>query len=82
MQNFYQVALQQINSLHFIILGISAIVNLIFAGAIAKDASDYTKTVGRTHLVNGTIWAFATLVGGILVVAVYWLMHRVNLRKA
>lgn len=72
---------QEMNTVHLLILAINAMVNIIFAGAIAKDAGDYHKKFGATHLVNGTVWAFATLVGGIFVAGIYWFMHRVNWQK-
>lgn len=60
----------------FAILVISALLHIIFAGAIARDAGRLDKQGIATFLVSGVTWAFATLVGGIPVVAIYWLIHR------
>lgn len=70
-----------VRNLDFIIMGISAILHVIFAGAVAKDAGYWQKQGCRPILVSGITWAFATLVGGVLVVFFYWLIHHSTLRK-
>lgn len=67
-----------IRSVTFTILIINAIIHLIFAGAVAKDAGHLTKRGIHTHLVSPMTWAFATLVGGVWVAAIYWFIHHVN----
>lgn len=60
---------------------ISALVHLIFSGAVAHDAGKITKAGGSIQLVSPMTWAFATLVGGVPVAAIYWFMHHVNFSK-
>ena len=66
---FYAVSL--------LIVGLTAIVHIFFAIAVYADV---TKMVNDEKLepvfVPGIIWAVATLVGGVLAAAVYWLLNR------
>jgi hypothetical protein len=71
LQNFYLV-----------ILALKAMMNLIFATAVARDAGFFEKRGLRTSLVSGLAWAFSTLVGGVLVAAVYWFIHHSTLTRA
>jgi uncharacterized membrane protein len=59
----------------------TAIIHVGFAIAILSDAELQWKHLRRrTFFVGGGFWAFATLVGGIFVVALYWLIHHSTLR--
>lgn len=80
--NLWQNINNEINTIQFMLIFINAILHIIFAGAVAKDAGQFTKTYGRTHLVSSVTWAFATLVGGPLVAVGYWFMHHMNNRRA
>ena len=68
----------EIKSITFTILIINAIIHLIFAGAVARDSAHLSKRGIHTHLVTGMTWAFATLVGGVWMAAIYWFIHHVN----
>lgn len=68
----------EMHSIQLIVLIISAIVHIIFAGAVAKDAAQVAKRIHKTHLVSPMTWAFATLVGGVFVAAIYWFMHHLT----
>ncbi|MBY0545394.1 MAG: hypothetical protein K2Q14_07605 [Gammaproteobacteria bacterium] len=68
-------------TLQFVVLIITALLHIIFAGAIAKDTGRLAKQGIPTFLVSGITWAFATLVGGLWVVAIYWLVHRSSLTR-
>jgi len=81
MNFFMQGFSNTIQSIQLMILIISAIVHLIFAGAVAKDAGKITKAGGQTYLVSPMTWAFATLVGGVIIAAIYWFMHHLHLAK-
>ena len=60
---------------------LTAIVHVAFAFAVWADSGQMTVRQGRsTFLVGGGLWALATLLGGIIVVAVYWAVHHSTLR--
>jgi hypothetical protein len=65
----------QIQSFYYLIILLNAILHLLFAGAVARDAGQLNKVGPRTALVSGPTWAFATLTGGVFVAAIYWLIH-------
>jgi predicted membrane protein len=52
-----------------------AIVHLAFAAAVAKDAGRLLSSRGSTILVGPVMWSFATIIGGVWVAAVFWLLH-------
>lgn len=64
----------------FIVIG--AIVHIGFALSVWADAANMVRYQQRsTFLLGGTFWALATLMGGVFVVGVYWLIHHSNLRS-
>ena len=67
-----------IQTIKLIMLIISSIIHIIFAGAVARDAGQMNKRGLSTHLVSSTTWSFATLFGGALVAAAYWFMHHLR----
>ena len=69
----------QMHSVEFMMMGINAIIHILFAGAVARDAGLLRKRGIPTYLVSSMTWAFATLVGGVFIAAVYWFMHHLNL---
>lgn len=72
----------QIASFQLMLTILSMIINIIFAGAVAKDAGELNKTGAKTLLVSGLTWSFATLLGGVFVGAVYWFLHHSTLTRA
>ena len=50
--------------------GLTVIVHPAFAVGVYRDAS-----ARPTYLVGTLIWTLATLVGGVLTVVAYWLVH-------
>lgn len=68
----------EMHSITLIVLLINAVVHIIFAGAVARDAGEFAKRQHQTHLVSPMTWAFATLVGGVFVAAIYWFMHHLS----
>ncbi len=59
----------------------TAIVHVGFACAVFTDSGLMWRRLRRnTFLVGGGIWALATLLGGVFVAAVYWLIHHSTLR--
>ena len=75
MQNYAS----QLQHLQLLLMVINALVHLMFAGAVARDAGSLYKLERRTALVSGHVWAFATLIGGVIVAAIYWFIHHSHL---
>lgn len=56
-----------------------AVVHFLFARAIRTDG-DRLELLGQgTWFVAPVVWSAATLLGGVLTVAVYWLLHHSSL---
>ncbi len=51
------------------------LVHVAFAAGVARDAGNVMRYRGGTILVGPYVWAFATLVGGVLVGVAYWVIH-------
>ncbi|MFG0253366.1 MAG: hypothetical protein ACF8NJ_10890 [Phycisphaerales bacterium JB038] len=60
---------------------VTVIVHIAFAGAVWSDASDLQRTGRGTALTGPFFWTAATLLGGVFVAAVYWLMHHSTLSR-
>ncbi len=73
---------EPLHNIYLLLLGLKAILHLIFATAVAKDAGSFEKRGIATSLVSGLTWAFATLIGGIIIAAVYWFIHHSTLTRA
>ena len=65
----------QVEHIQLLIMVINALVHIIFAGAVARDAGSLYKIGRKPVLVSAHIWAFATLIGGVFIAAIYWFMH-------
>ena len=60
---------------------LTLILHVVLAFAVFADSQLLWKHLRRkTFLVGGAIWALATLIGGILTVGLYWLIHHSALR--
>ena len=75
--NFMQFFVNEFRSISIMILIVSAIVHVIFAGAVARDAARMRENGFPTQLVSPMTWGVATLVGGVIVAAIYWAMHHI-----
>lgn len=71
----------QIQTFFYLIMLINGLLNLIFAGAVARDAGSMDRTGQKTVLVSASTWAFATLIGGVLTATIYWLLHHSTLTR-
>ncbi len=72
---------QQIQTAYYLIIFINALLHLIFAGAVARDAGGLYQLNQRPALVSAPTWAFATLIGGVFVAAIYWFIHHSTLTR-
>ncbi|HEY3897420.1 MAG TPA: hypothetical protein VGM54_02340 [Chthoniobacter sp.] len=60
---------------------LTAVVNIAFAIAVQADAQMLWNRLRRKpFFVGGGIWALATLLGGVFVAAIYWIIHHSTLR--
>lgn len=60
---------------------LTAVVHLCFACAVWSDAGMMARHHRRgTFLVGGFLWGLATLLGGVFVAGVYWIIHHSTLR--
>lgn len=71
----------QIQTGYYLIMLINAILHLIFAGAVARDAGNLYKLGQRPALVSAPTWAFATLIGGVITATIYWFIHHSTLTR-
>lgn len=71
----------QIQNLQILLIIINALLHVIFAGAVAKDAGALNQTGQKTAMVSAATWAFATLIGGVMVATIYWFIHHSTLTR-
>lgn len=81
LEPFLQKFADSVQTLQLLLLFINALVHLFFAGAVAKDAGSLYRLNKRPLLVSGYIWAFATLIGGVITAAIYWFIHHSTLTR-
>ncbi len=71
----------QIQTGYYLIILVNAILHVLFAGAVARDAGNLYKLKQRPALVSAATWAFATLVGGVITAAIYWFIHHSTITR-
>ncbi len=81
LQSLTQQYSHSIQTFYLLIIIINGLLHILFAGAVAKDAGQLQKMGGRPALVSAPTWAIATLLGGVMVAAVYWFIHHSTLTR-
>ncbi|MDF1826772.1 MAG: hypothetical protein P1U39_00610 [Legionellaceae bacterium] len=81
LQELTQQYSHSIQTFYLLMLIVNAFIHILFAGAVAKDAGQLQKVGQRPALVAAPTWAFATLLGGVFIAAVYWFIHHSTLTR-
>jgi len=71
----------QLQTFYYLLILINAVLHVIFAGAVARDAGQLSKLGQRPALVSAPTWAFATLIGGVITATIYWFIHHSTLTR-
>lgn len=71
----------QIQTFFYLIMLINGLLHIIFAGAVARDAGNLYRLGLKPVLVSAPTWAFATLIGGVFIATIYWLLHHSTLTR-
>jgi uncharacterized membrane protein len=71
----------QIETFLYLMTLINALLHVIFAGAVARNAGNLARIGQKPVLVSAATWAFATLIGGVFTATIYWLLHYSTLTR-
>ena len=65
-----------------LILVLTVIVHFVFGYGVYVDALRLFKRGRRLFFVKPRIWFFATLIGGVFVAGIYWVLHHSRLNPS
>ena len=71
----------QLQTFFYLITIINGLLHFIFAAAVARDAGNLNRLRQKPVLVSPSVWAFATLLGGVIIAAIYWILHHSTLTR-
>ncbi|CEK09835.1 hypothetical protein [Legionella hackeliae] len=71
----------QLQTFQYLLILINALLHVLFAGAVARDAGNLYQLGQRPALVSAATWAFATLIGGVITATIYWFIHHSTLTR-
>lgn len=72
---------QTIAAIQLLMLLLTALVHIIIASGIAKDVGLLNKRGASPLFIPGFAWVLAALIGGILTLGLYWLLHHSSLAR-
>lgn len=65
-----------------VVVVLSVIVHIVFGFGVYLDVLGLRKEGRRIFFVTPSIWFFATLIGGVFVAGVYWVLHHSRLNPS
>ncbi len=72
---------QSITNIQLLILLLNVLLHIIFAAGTAHDINQLHRVGITPRFIPAFAWVLATLIGGIFVLALYWLMHHSTLAR-